>query len=445
MLKVTKNIRVKMASSPKLAAPNLSSISTIPNSAPAKRVPIPPNGVDYRGKVVLAPMVRSGELPSRLLALKYGADLVWGPETIDRALIGTTRHYNPDTGTIDFTRFSSNGDHKRKSEEEQRESVIFSIHPEKEKGKLIYQIGTAQPETAVEAAKLVAADVAGIDLNSGCPKPFSTSGGMGAALLKDPDRLCSILTALVREVGEPHGIGISVKIRLLETPEKTSSLVTRLVQTGITGLTVHCRTTPMRPRERAIRDQLAMIGNICREAGVACLMNGDVTSRDEGLQLAREYGVDGAMIATAAEANPSVFRSEADGGRASWSEIAPEYLRYALAVDNRWANTKFTLAQLMPGKLDVAKAVVQAKTYAEAVDVLGLTQELGIRAQQVDQRLGLDTRLQRLKLEAAAKEMKKQNQTKTSTQTAVARKMAKVKRRSSLGEKGMATITAVAI
>ena len=47
-------------------------------SSQPKRVPIPRNGVDYRGKVVLAPMVRSGELPSRLLALKYGADLVWG-------------------------------------------------------------------------------------------------------------------------------------------------------------------------------------------------------------------------------------------------------------------------------------------------------------------------------------------------------------------------------
>lgn len=43
-----------------------------------KMVPIPPRGVDYRGKIVLAPMVRSGELPSRLLALHYGADLVWG-------------------------------------------------------------------------------------------------------------------------------------------------------------------------------------------------------------------------------------------------------------------------------------------------------------------------------------------------------------------------------
>lgn len=49
-------------------------------AAEVKRVPIPPRGVDYRGKVVLAPMVRSGELPSRLLALKYGADLVWGKQ-----------------------------------------------------------------------------------------------------------------------------------------------------------------------------------------------------------------------------------------------------------------------------------------------------------------------------------------------------------------------------
>ena len=48
------------------------------SSSVPKRVPIPKNGVDYRGKVVLAPMVRSGECPSRLLALKYGADLVWG-------------------------------------------------------------------------------------------------------------------------------------------------------------------------------------------------------------------------------------------------------------------------------------------------------------------------------------------------------------------------------
>ena len=352
----------------------------------ANRVLIPKNGVDYRCKVVLAPMVRSGELPSRLLALHYGADLVWGPETIDKAMIGTTRRFDPVTSTVVFTRFPSNS--SRPPNPDQKESVIFRLHPEKEHGKLIYQIGTASPTLAVEAAKLVAADVAGIDVNSGCPKPFSTSGGMGAALLRTPDLLCSILEALVKEVGQVYEIGISVKIRLLETPELTRSLVERLCKTGITGLTIHCRTTPMRPRERAIREQLRMIGGICREAGVACLMNGDVINRDEALKLAEEFGVDGGMIATAAEANSSVFRSLADGGAAPWTEVVHEYMKYALEVDNKWGNTKFLLAQLMPGKSDIAKKLPQAKNHSQVCEILELGDLLEL-AREVDSRLGI--------------------------------------------------------
>jgi tRNA-dihydrouridine synthase 2 len=30
-------------------------------------------------------------VPTRLLALEYGADLVWGPEIVDKAIIGSTR------------------------------------------------------------------------------------------------------------------------------------------------------------------------------------------------------------------------------------------------------------------------------------------------------------------------------------------------------------------
>ena len=33
--------------------------------------------MDYVGKIVLAPMVRIGTLPMRLLALRYGADIVY--------------------------------------------------------------------------------------------------------------------------------------------------------------------------------------------------------------------------------------------------------------------------------------------------------------------------------------------------------------------------------
>nr|WOD45679.1 tRNA-dihydrouridine synthase 2 [Trichoderma atroviride] len=352
-----------------------------------KMVPIPRRGVDYRGKIVLAPMVRSGELPSRLLALKYGADLVWGPETVDRAIIGTTRRYNEATQTVEWFRVASHG--QKEPPPDAKENIIYATHPEKEKNRLIFQIGTSDPDRALQAARLVAADVAGIDVNAGCPKPFSTSGGMGAALLRTPDKLCAILETLVKNITPEFEIGISVKIRILETPAETEALVRRLVATGITGLTVHCRTTPMRPRERAIRGQLRMVADICHEAGVACLMNGDVESRDQGLKLAQEFGADGAMIAVSAEKNPSCFRAEADGGLAPWEEVVKEYVKAAMDVENRFGNTKYLLAQMVPGKAGLHQPLTQSKNYTAVCQMLG-HEEFMEQAREADVRRGLD-------------------------------------------------------
>ena len=310
-----------------------------------------------------------------------------GPETVDRSLIGCTRNPNPRLSTIDFTRVSANGVPHAQIEQippdQRHESLIYRLHPARESSRLIFQLGTSNPETAVAAASLVAQDVAGIDVNSGCPKPFSMKGGMGAALLKEPDRLCAILRALVKEVGEKHEIGISVKIRVLETELETRALVEKLVKTGITGLTVHCRTTPMRPREKAIRDQLKMIVGVCREAGVACVMNGDVENRHQAYALMEEYGADGAMIASAAEKNPSCFRSQEEGGLLGWREVVEEYVRTALEVHNRWGNTKYLLCQMIPGKQSVYRPVAQSKSYEDLVRALGL-ESLIEQAREVD-------------------------------------------------------------
>ncbi|KAJ9157707.1 tRNA-dihydrouridine(20) synthase [Pleurostoma richardsiae] len=385
-------------------------------SQPVKKVPIPPRGVDYRGKVVLAPMVRSGELPSRLLALHYGADLVWGPETVDRAMIGTTRRVNPATNMIEWIRNPSQT-HKNTPAAAAESSVVYRMDPVREAGRLIFQIGTSDPSRAVQAARLVAADVAGIDVNAGCPKPFSTHGGMGAALLRAPDTLCAILEALAREVAPEFGVGISVKIRLLETPAETEALVRRLVATGITGLTVHCRTTPMRPRERAIRGQLRMVGEVCRAAGVACLMNGDVEDRDHARSLAAEHAVDGAMIATAAERNPSCFRAAADGGLAPWEEVAERYLRLAMEVGNRFGNSKYLLNQMVPGKTPVYKEMMRCKSYAAMVDVLGFA-DLKEEALRTDAMLGIGDASESKKGAAAVKGGKRDSSALTGEQVA---------------------------
>lgn len=50
--------------------------------------------LDYTNKIILAPMVRVGTLPMRLLALNYGADIVYTEELIDWKLLKTTRREN---------------------------------------------------------------------------------------------------------------------------------------------------------------------------------------------------------------------------------------------------------------------------------------------------------------------------------------------------------------
>ena len=58
---------------------------------------------------------------------------------------------------------------------------------------------------------MVAPYVAAVDVNMGCPVHFSTSGGMGSALLRKPDLVERILKALVAALPCP----VTCKIRLL--------------------------------------------------------------------------------------------------------------------------------------------------------------------------------------------------------------------------------------
>lgn len=168
--------------------------------------------------------------------------------------------------------------------------AVFSTHPI-EKPYLIYQIGSASPELAVQAAKTVLQDVSGVDLNCGCPKPFSTHSGMGAALLTNPDLLCAILTALRREL--PPEITVSAKIRLLSTQEETKKLVERIVRTGVSALTIHCRTRNMRKGEAALVHRLGEIVEFVRGLGVdiAVVQNGDSTGWEDAKRVKKLTGL----------------------------------------------------------------------------------------------------------------------------------------------------------
>lgn len=300
------------------------------------------------------------------------------------------------------------------------ERLIYRTCPAKEKAKHIFQIGTADAELAVEAAKVVAEDIAGIDVNAGCPKHFSVHAGMGAGLLKNPTNLISILKALISNVGlsTPYKLPVSVKIRLLSSIEETHSLIKSLCDTGISRLTLHCRTIPMRPRERAIRDAVAGASEICRSYNVKFFINGDVENRDHAMQIIKEYNIDGgAMIALAAESNPAVFLSKKDTSKGpnGWRQLAEHYLKTAMSVENAFANTKFCLLHFIPGKAPEYQKVAPAKTYREMCEAMRVE---CIISEQKD--LGT-TKTQR-QAQAHKVEMEKQLQAKLEKQERMKRK-----------------------
>ena len=110
-------------------------------------------------------------------------------------------------------------------------------------------------------------DVAAIDVNMGCPKPFSVQGGMGAALLKTPEKVKEILTALVQNVLIP----VTCKIRVLPDLEKTIELVKIIEATGVAAIGVHGRFQSQRSSEPAHYDRIKHVAEVVKIPVIAKL------------------------------------------------------------------------------------------------------------------------------------------------------------------------------
>lgn len=98
-------------------------------------------------------------------------------------------------------------------------------------------------------------DVAAIDINMGCPKEFSIKGGMGVALMADPDKAFNILKTL----GDNLAIPVTCKIRILDTQEETLAIVEKLVSSGIKAIGIHGRTRNERPQHPVHADVIKYV------------------------------------------------------------------------------------------------------------------------------------------------------------------------------------------
>ncbi|KAL6529989.1 hypothetical protein OROMI_028634 [Orobanche minor] len=326
----------------------------------------------YRDKLVLAPMVRVGTLPFRLLAAEYGADITYGEEIIDHKLLKCERRINEVLGAVDVV-------------EKGTENVVFRTCHE-EKSRVVFQMGTSDPVRALRAAQLVCMDVAAVDINMGCPKSFSISGGMGAALLAKPELIHDILTTLKRNLDTP----VTCKIRLLNSPQDTVELARRIEKTGVSALAVHARSPVIshfcskvadRPRDPAKWSEVA---DVVAALSIPVMANGDVFDYEDferikvatGLfdsyfllvmeVLVVDYCASSVMVARGALWNASIFSPK---GKMPWEDVKREYMRKSILWDNDVKSTKHTLKEMIMHysclELPEGKGVIKSETLAD--------------------------------------------------------------------------------
>ena len=276
----------------------------------------------------------------RLLAIKYGATIAYSEEIIDKKILQTTRVENPRLGTVEYNLPSG--------------STVFATVPGE---RVVFQMGTNDPERAVQAALHVQRDVRAIDVNMGCPKHFSVHAGMGAGLLTKPELAAEIIKQLKASLSCP----VTCKIRLLPEPKQTLDLVAKLETAGVDAIAVHGRQVPDRSRFEADLDGIRYVKE---HAKVPIIHNADIFLYQDIDKMKAITLCDSVMIARGAQWNCSIFRKE---GVLPVYNVMRDYVDIAKLYENRYANTKYCLTSMIKpaGKTEVARKLFQCKDYDE--------------------------------------------------------------------------------
>ena len=159
------------------------------------------------------------------------------------------------------------------------------------------------PEIMGQAAALIEGEQFDfLDINMGCPAPKIVSAGAGSKLMLDPE-LCG---RIVEQVAAHTTRPVTVKMRKGWDADHITAVecAKACAQAGAAAIAVHART---RAEMYTPGIDLSIIAAVKQAVDVPVLGNGDIHTPEDALEMVRQTGCDGVMIARAALGDPWLF------------------------------------------------------------------------------------------------------------------------------------------
>lgn len=201
---------------------------------------------------------------------------------------------------------------------------------------IIAQLFGKDPDSFYQAAAILChLGFDGIDINFGCPAHTVTQHGSGAALIDQQPLASEIIKAVKSAIanktklstlklkqktldiidrnlkysGSPATIKptLSIKTRLGVNNSVVDTWIPFLLKHDLDFITLHGRTLKQGYSGTADWTEIQKAANLAKSFNTPIIGNGDIKSRQQGIEYCQKYGVNGVLIGRATMGNPWVF------------------------------------------------------------------------------------------------------------------------------------------
>lgn len=244
---------------------------------------------------------------------------------------------------------------------------------------IVAQIWGLDPEKFLETAKMIKQmEFDGIDINMGCPEKGVVKRGSCGGLINNPTLAKEIILAVRQGAGN---LPVSVKTRIGVKEIKTEEWASFLLEQNLDALTIHGRTVAEMSNYPAHWDEIGKVVKLRDSMKVKTLIigNGDVKSRNEALEKAEKYKLDGIMIGRGIFHNLWIYNNKVDPSKISYQEKLKLLIAHITLFDKTWGKSKnFSLMKKfyriyisgIPNASSVREELMKLKTVKETLTLL---------------------------------------------------------------------------